>query len=144
VIIYDRRIEQEQAHMIRLDLALPEQEARKLLSQDAARPELNTVDMLRLENIRQHTREAFACTLTHPSGQTFAHWLREIGFQEVLPTHSGAWFAGMLFDQLPAEKRPNDMRGVDAVLQPLIKVVVQMPAPPKQQRGWDPMITAVK
>jgi SAM-dependent methyltransferase len=144
VTVYDRHIDQEQAHMFRLDLTIPEQKARKLLFQDDSHTVRNEIDPSQLVNLRQYTREALTCTLTHPSGKTFARWLSEIGFQEVLPTHSGAWFAGQLFDQIPLEQRPKDMQGVDTLLQPLIKVVVQMPAPLKSKHGWDPMITAVK
>jgi hypothetical protein len=67
-------------------------------------------------------------------------WLEEIGFQAVIPSHSGADFAGGLFEQLSQRDRPKDMDGVDALLRPLVQMVVQMAAPIEM----DPMITAVK
>ena len=57
-----------------------------------------------------------------------------------MPTHSGMGFAGKLFDTLPKEQRPVDMEELDAMLRPLVKVVVGMPAPV----DTDPMITAIK
>jgi hypothetical protein len=92
------------------------------------------------EAIRSFTVETRICPLTHPSGRTLAAWMREIGFCEVQPTHGGAWFAGRLFEHLPVGSRPTDLGGVDALLRPLVEVVVQMAAPVDA----DPPITAVK
>ena len=93
-----------------------------------------------LEDIRSAITDALFCCLTHPSGSTLVSWLREVGFREVIPSHSGAWFAGRMFDQTPAASRPNDIQGVDALLRPLVDIVVQMAAP----LDMDPMVTAVK
>ncbi len=97
-----------------------------------------------LEKLREHVLEARRLTLTHPSGATYLRWLNEIGFTQANPTHNGIWFASRLFDQMSAQERPTDMTGVDALLRPLVAIVVNMEAPPRSQHGWDPMITAVK
>jgi hypothetical protein len=71
--------------------------------------------------------------------------LENIGFKEVLPTHNGAWAAGMLFDQVPDDQRPTTMNEIDELLKPIIKIVIQMPAPLLcRSNTWDPMITAIK
>ena len=95
-----------------------------------------------LESLRPWVVEARRCTLIHPCGQTFASWMRAIGFREVQATHSGIWFAGQVFVQLPEAERPQNLAEVDALLRPLVKIVVQMAAPPGDDR--DPLLTAVK
>lgn len=142
--IYDRDILRERAVMYRLALDLSTQEAARAFAWDEQRPlfEALTVDLL--QQLRANIRAARTCTLTHPSCQTFVHWLGEIGFTQVTPTHSGQWFAGQLFRQMPETGRPTDLAGLDALLSPLIKIVVQMPAPPSQPSGPDALITAVK
>jgi ubiquinone/menaquinone biosynthesis C-methylase UbiE len=138
--LFDRHIEEEYARMVRLALAMERAEARRLFPGEARHLAFSDVTVALLKEIRPSIVEARICTLTHPSGRTLAEWMREIGFREVRPTHSGAWFAGQLFDRLPAEARPTNLDEVDAMLRPLVEVVVQMAAPV----GTDPMITAVK
>ena len=82
-----------------------------------------------LEQARPHIVSALTCTLTHPSGQTFAAWLREIGFQKVEPSYSGGWFAWRLFNQLAEERRPQDLASLDATLRPCVEAFVQFTAP---------------
>jgi SAM-dependent methyltransferase len=130
--LFDRHVEEEYAWMVRLALSMPHQEARH--------PAFDDVTVLVLERLRPSIVDARACTLTHPSGRTLVSWMQEIGFRDVQPTHSGAWFAGQLFDRLPAESRPTSLDGVDAMLRPLVEIVVQMATPV----DTDPMITAVK
>jgi hypothetical protein len=84
--------------------------------------------------------EAQICTLQHPSGPTMVSWLHDTGFAEVHPTHSGAHFAARLFATLERETCPTDLQGVEALLRPIIQLIVQLPAPPET----DPMITAFK
>jgi len=98
---------------------------------------VNTADVL--DWIRETLRPS-ACTLRHPSGRTLAPWLTEAGFSEVIPSHGGGPFAGRLFDSLPEERRPRSLEGVEDLLAPLVKAVIDMPAP----IDTDPMITAVK
>ena len=53
-------------------------------------------------------------------------WLREAGFSQVRSTHSGSWFAGQLFNQLPEPERPSGLPGLDNLLRPLIPIVVEL------------------
>lgn len=76
----------------------------------------------------------------HPSGRTLTGWLKEIGFSDVLPTHSGGAFARRLYDRFHEHERPSDLESVDALLEPLVGIAVEMAAPIES----DPMITAVK
>jgi len=138
--LFDRHIEEEYARMVRLALAMGREEARQLFSGEAGHLAFEDVTVSVLQRLCPSIVEAQVCVLTHPSGRTLAAWMCEIGFREVQPTHSGAWFAGQLFDRLPAENRPASLDGVDAVLRPLVEVVVQMAAPVEM----DPMIAAVK
>ena len=138
--LFDRYIEEEYARMVRLVLEVPHQDARAIFSGEGRHPAFDDVTVLVLERLRPSIVEARACTLTHPSGRTLVSWMQEIGFRDVQPTHGGAWFAGQLFDRLPAESRPTSLDGVDAMLRPLVEIVVQMAAPVEM----DSMITAVK
>ncbi|HTX91363.1 MAG TPA: class I SAM-dependent methyltransferase [Anaerolineales bacterium] len=142
--IYDRHIEKEYAAIVRLKLALSRPDALAKLSDDGRTLAWGKLTVDLLEELRSRILEAKACRLTHPSGGTLTAWLREIGFRQVESTHSGAWFAGQLFDELPAAVRPRTIQEVDDLLRPLVKVVIQMPAPIHTPFGADPMITAVK
>ncbi len=52
----------------------------------------------------------------------------------------GADFAGKLFYGLSDDEKPKDVAALDKALRPLIRIVINMPAPIEA----DPMITAVK
>jgi len=137
LILYDRDIAGEQVVQYRLTLDMPAKELEKI----AAGPltfDRATVPLL--EQVRPAIIDARVCTTQHPSGKTLATWLAEIGFHEVTPSHAGNVFAGRLFDVLAEESRPHTLEGVDALLRPLVKVVVTMRAPLE----LDPPITAVK
>lgn len=100
--------------------------------------EMITVPLM--ERIRSSVRDARICSLTHPSGKTLTSWLSEIGFSKVIPSHSGGRFAERLFELLPEERRPEGVEDIDAMLRPLVKIVVNMEAP----IDTDPMLTAIK
>ena len=138
--LYDRHIDREFVRWYGINFALTKQE---LINSFSDNNDLLTFDMITiplLEKICSAVIDARVCKLTHPSGKTLISWLMDVGFRKVIPTHSGAWFAGKLFDQIPEEQRPEDIKDVDELLQPLVKIAVQMVAPP----GIDPMITAIK
>ena len=80
------------------------------------------------------------CTTIHPSGKTWVAWLAEAGFREVCPTLNGMDMAEGLFHQIAPTNRPKDMAALDALLQPIVKAVVEIATPAE----IDPMITAVK
>jgi SAM-dependent methyltransferase len=93
-----------------------------------------------LESLRPDITETLVCRLTHPSGRTLVSWLEEIGFAEARPTHSGAWFAGELFEKVPEPERPTHIEAIDALLKPIVGIAVEMAAP----LASNPPITAVK
>ncbi len=89
--------------------------------------------------------EAVTWSTRHPSCRTLLAWLAEAGFRRATPTHNGGWFAGRLFDRLGEDRRPKELEAVDALLRPLVAVVVEMEAPPGAGPGeWEPWLTAVK
>jgi len=140
LMLYDRHIDREQVRQYRVMVAMSREELAGSLSAEGRDLPFSALTTAALDKLRPAIVDARVCTTIHPSGKTLASWLREIGFSQVLPTHSGAQFARRLFDRYPEDRRPTDMQGVDAVLRSAVEVVVQMPAP------WDidPMITAVK
>jgi len=142
--IYDRNIPAETARMYRLTLAMPIERATAVFSQGEGQPLWNGLSVPVLEGIRQSISESKICTLTHPSSRTFARWMEEIGFSEILPTHAGRWFALQLYKQLNEKDRPKDLQAIDRLLNPLVKIVVSLPAPWVLPGGRNPMITAVK
>lgn len=140
LILFNRDIEGERAEQYGIAFALSPSELTKALGSETDLLTFDMLDLDRLKALRHTIIDARLCTLTHPSGTTLADWLYEIGFSAVIPSHSGADFAADLFDRLPAEQRPPDRTGVDAMLQPLVEIVVELDAP----LNSNPMITAVK
>jgi len=75
-----------------------------------------------------------------------------LSLYEVVVGGRNAWFEGALMllafllagRALDAMMRDRARTGVDALLSPLVKIVVQMRAPARSETGWDPLITAVK
>ncbi len=140
LILFNRDLAAEQAVQYGLTFEIPLEALEGQLAASGRRPAMADITATALEKMQPVLLDARMCTTVHPSGRTLVAWLAKIGFREVLPTHSGAWFAGELFEQLPAAHRPTDLAGVDALLQPIIKAVIKMPAPLDD----DPLITAVK
>lgn len=140
MILLDRHIDQEIARQYGLTFAMSQQEVVKAFSKEGRSTSFDMITIPLLERARSSIVDARVCLLTHPSGKTMLSWLNSIGFREVIPTHSGAEFAGELFEQLPRENHPSDINGVDAMLRPPVRIVVEMAAPV----SIDPMITAIK
>ncbi|MGD9401793.1 MAG: class I SAM-dependent methyltransferase [bacterium] len=139
LVVYDRHIEDECAVMYGMtfsggpgDLGLPV-DGSGVLPFDRLTAPL-------LESLKPRVTDAVVCRLSHPSGRTYSGLLNEIAFSEVIPSHSGAWFAGELFDRLSEDLRPLDMASIDDMLSPAVEVVVEMRAP----LASNPRITAVK
>jgi ubiquinone/menaquinone biosynthesis C-methylase UbiE len=142
--LYARDLAREQAQMAKVKFAMAEQDVLRAFSPGKEGIE-KSIEPARLEELREQIVEARTCRLHHPSGKTYCQWLKEIGFSEAIATHSGAWFARMLYDQTAEEARPGSLEEVDALLRPLVKIVVQMRAP-FDMSGYaaDPPITAIK
>lgn len=140
LVLYNRYIDEEYAKMYRITFTMPYEDMIGLLSCDRNPLPINLVTTALLNKLRPSITEARYCLLNHPSGNTMVSWMKKFGFREVFASHSGGWFAGQLFDQFSSEERPGDINSIDAILKPLVKVVVQMEAPLET----NPMITAVK
>jgi hypothetical protein len=140
MILYDRHIEDEYARMYNIVFSAPVDKVRSLLEVVSDPLSADAISLPCLERAKPLIIEARACRLVHPSGCTLARLLKEAGFREVLPTHSGSRFAARLFDAWPEEDRPGDLAGLDRLLGPLVEIVVGMAAPLES----NPMITAVK
>ena len=140
MVLNERQIDQERAIHYALDFDLSRQETTALLAQGEQKVTYEGLSVAVLEQARPHLVSALTCTLTHPSGKTFAAWLREIGFQKVEPSYSGGRFAWRLFNQLAEERRPQDLASLDAYLRPCVEAFVQFAAP----LYVDPPITATK
>jgi SAM-dependent methyltransferase len=140
LVLFDRDIAGERVRQYGVTFAMSDQALVRSFAQDATALSLDMVTVERLEAIRSAVVDARVCTTVHPSGPTLVSWLRETGFRGVLPSHSGALFAGRLFDGLAESDRPADMGAVDALVRPIVRFVVEMPAPVES----DPMITAFR
>jgi ubiquinone/menaquinone biosynthesis C-methylase UbiE len=138
--LYDRVIDQEKTHMYKIYFSMTGAALKKHFSGKDSTPGITDVTIDKLRAIIGIASRVCQCSLTHPSARTLISLLRKIGFYKILPSHSGAWFAGQLYDVLPPTVRPKDMQTVDDLIRPLIRIVVSMPAVVSQ----DPMITAVK
>jgi SAM-dependent methyltransferase len=144
LVFYDRDLPGESARMFKLRLALPVEEARRLLPPAEVIRGWETPPPGWLDLLQRHTVEARACTLRHPSGPSLLRLMDEVGFTTARTTHSAGHAAERLFHALPASQRPTDLSGVDALLKPLAAVVVEFDAPTLAEKGYDPPIMAVK
>lgn len=140
LILYDRDIDGERVRQYGLTLAAPHGEVISATGMDTDSLSFEAITVPMLKTLQGTVTDTKVCRLTHASGRTMAGWLREVGFESVRPSHSGALFAAGLFDRIPVTERPDEMAGLDAFLRPLIDVVVRMAAP----LDSDPMMTAIK
>jgi len=140
MILFDRDIDNECAMQYSVTFTLSAEEIRNIFSAENSLVTFDKITIPLLESIRSSITDCRACRTIHPSGKTLVSWLREIGFGEVIPSHNGSRIAGQLFESLPEESRPGTLTQADEYLKPVIKAVVDMPAPVET----DPMITAVK
>jgi SAM-dependent methyltransferase len=140
LILFNRDVANERVQQYSLTFAMPAGELTTRLAGMDGSLSFDAVTVPALEKIRDSVTSARVLTTLHPSGERLAEWLHEIGFSQVKPTHNGIAFAACCFDPLSDAERPADMSGVDALLRPLVKIVVEMDTPISS----DPMITAIK
>ena len=145
-MLYDRDIDRERATQYGLTLDMPVHRAQTYFDSTHSRLLFSDITVAKLEKLRGAITDARICFLTHPSGRTWARWLEEVGFHSSDPfeggfgRRSGAWYAGQRFDKLADASRPREIATVDALLRPMIEIVIRMPAP----LNMDPMLTAIK
>ena len=140
LIIYVREIAGERAEQYGLTFRMSREALAACLAPGRSEPTYADLSIKMLDNLRPQIVDVRKCTLWHPSGKTLTSWLEEVGFSKVFPTHDGGTLARRLYDRVPIDKRPSDVDGLDAVLEPLVGIAVELAAP----IGLDPMITAVK
>ena len=139
LILTDRHIQEEYAVMYGITFGWSAERLGLMCGYSGKLPfEQVTVELL--ETLRAGITEVLVCELRHPSATTLIRWMGEIGFTDVMPTHSGAWFAGEVFERLSEEGRPRAMAAIDAYLRPLVGIAVEMAAPVAQ----NPPLTAIK
>ena len=100
----------------------------------------NQITIPLLQELKSKITKAQVLKTVHPSAKTIISWLKEIGFKEVIPSHSGSTVAFKLFNQYDNSERPKDLHSIDEVIKNVVKVAVQLKAPIE----IDPMITAIK
>lgn len=139
LIMYFRNIEEEYADQYALTLNIDRESLVKMLSADG-NPVFKNITIPFLEGLSSYITSTRVCRTIHPSGRTYASWMKEAGFKEVHPTHSGRETARMLYDIYTNSKLPGDMKSVDELIKPVVKVAINLEAP----IHTDPMITAIK
>jgi SAM-dependent methyltransferase len=139
LILFDRHVDQGYAVQIGLTYDLAAEELIQALV-GTAPLSYRSISVSGLTKILPAMLDARVCTTQHPSGRTWVSWMEEIGFSQVLPSHSGSHVAGRLFELLPEGLRPTTLEGIDDYLRAIVRAVVEMPAP----MGMNPMITAIK
>lgn len=140
LLLFDRDIDGERVRQYGLTYAMSKRDSGKTLSPDEGPLTFAMITPRRLETLASSLIDARVCTTMHPSGATLATWLRDAGFGQVNPTHSGAGAVRLLFDKIPESGHPLGLRAVDELVRPIVEVVTQLPAP----LDTDPMITAIK
>lgn len=141
---YDRHIDEEKVDYYGTSLDFPPEKMRQFIERRTGSLSFTALSTDLLEKLRPHITDARICTLTHPSGTTMLRWVVEIGFGEAKPSYDGGSFAAHLFSVLEEKERPRTMNGIDSMLKPIVKVVIEMIAPLNALSGGDPMITAIK
>jgi len=146
LILFDRNIENEFALQYGLTIAMAEKDLKTRLVSNKSNCEKDAnvrfeqVSVSFLESIKELIIKAQVCKTIHPSGKTWASWLKEVGFKKVLPTYSGGMAAYELFDLYSEDDRPSDLKAVDEAVKKVVKIVTELEAP----IDLDPMITAIK
>ncbi len=139
LIMYFRNIEDEYADQYALSLDIGENKLSHMLSTDG-KPSFKDITIDFLEGLRGNILSSKVCRTIHPSGKTYASWMKEAGFREVHPTCSGQHAALKVYDSLSKDSLPMDLEGVDAAIRTAVKVAVGLEAPIET----DPMLTVVK
>jgi SAM-dependent methyltransferase len=140
LILFDRDIEGEQVRQYGLTYAMSKRDLANALAADERALSFAMITTRSLETIASDLIDTRVCTTMHPSGETLATWLRDVGFRQVKPTHDGAAAAAMLFDRTPEAERPESLDGVDELVRPVVEIATLLAAP----LDTDPMITAIK
>lgn len=139
LIIYFRNIEEEYADQYALSLNISENSLERLLTKEG-KPSFKNITIDFLRSISSHITSTRVCRTIHPSGRTYSKWMKEAGFREVHPTHSGRVATGRVFDIYLNGELPLGVEGVDDAIRTTVRVAIGLAAPIED----DPMLTGVK
>ncbi len=140
LILYDRYIDDEFVEQYNLKFSISESQLKSSFGVQDRNLKFGDLNLEGLNKVKDQIKEVKFCKTTHPSGKTFIKWMKEIGFSSVSPTHKGNLFVYNLFDNVPEDERPRNLEELDRLLKPLIKVVINLPAPIE----LDPMLNGIK
>jgi len=145
LLVFVRDIDGEMVRHYALVFDCPKSKIEDIFARAGVEPSYAALTPEILGGLCQRLHDATTWTTRHASCRTHLKWLDEIGFSSARPTHNGGWFAAQLFNRLAESERPKTLDAVDALLRPLVEIVVQMEAPASSRTDdWDPWITAVK
>lgn len=139
LIIYFRNIDEEYANQYAININIDEKTLVTMLS-EGGKPSFKNITVSFLEDLKQYITSTRICRTIHPSGRTYASWMKEAGFREVHPTFSGRYAAVKVYDTYEKDKFPVGLEAVDNAIKNTVKVVIGLEAPINK----DPMLTAVK
>ncbi len=138
ILLYDRNIPCEYVSQYAITLAMPRQELLDRL--EGSSPTFSHLNIPLLKQVEPMVIRTRKSRTTHPSGRTWARWLKELGFSQVVPTHSGKEAAIAMYRWFSDAKRPLDMADVDDAIRPTVRLAVNLACPLE----LNPPITAVK
>ncbi|MEJ6952295.1 class I SAM-dependent methyltransferase [Natronospora cellulosivora (SeqCode)] len=143
IILFDRKIEEEYVDQYGISIALSKEDLLKRLGLKNISYDSITIE--KIKSLDSKITGSIKCKTIHPSGRTYYRYLKEIGFKEIFPTHSGAYAADQLYDfyeQSETEKfsKIEGVKYVDELIKPVVKIAINLDAPIE----IDPTITAIK
>jgi SAM-dependent methyltransferase len=144
IILFDRDIDAEKAYHIGFTVAMPKKEFVKIAVGEDKHFTFDILSINILKKVESSILDVRECSLYHPSGITLSKWLETAGFENIMPLHCGGRFAAKLFDNLPANERPDNLADIDRFLKPIIKALVDTKAPFDETSGSDINIRAGK
>lgn len=112
LIIYFRNIKEEYADQYALNLNIGKKDLENMLSSNGE-PSFENITISFLEGISKYITSSRVCRTIHPSGKTYSLWMKEAGFKEVYPTHSGRIAAKILYDNYDFDKGSMTLKEVE-------------------------------
>lgn len=140
IILFNRNVDEEYVIQYGITLSMSKQELRKVLCKNIANISYETITVEFLTKIKNKIIDVKKLRTIHPSGKTYVKWLKEVGFKRVIPTHSGGFAAGNLYDYYKETKKVREVEAVDKLIKPTVKIVSELEAPIEK----DPPITVIK
>ncbi len=128
LLIYDRHIDEEFVRQFRLTFSVSKHELKNIFRLHNAEISFNGLSIDILKKLSENFVEAAVMVTQHPSEKTMVKWLKEVGFSSVKLTCSAGREAKRIFEKIPKEQRPKDLKSVDALLLPKVTNIITTPA----------------